>query len=246
MTLPFDEFQISAPGKVILSGEHAVVYGKSAIACSLGLLTTGSVTSSDSLKLIMDNFNFSGSWELRDFKDYHLSDNGFTIDHDELNKIKQMCSYKTDLISNSVSTFLYLWLSIRNNHKGMSLNVNSKLPIGGGLGSSASYCVVLAASFLCYYGYLENPLKFTEKDLDLINSWAFVGETILHGKPSGIDNTLVTYGGAKFFTKGEMRNIKGFNSMKFLLIDSKVEKNTARQVSMVRERVDQVIIKSLL
>ena len=76
--------------------------------------------------------------------------------------------------------------------------------------------------------------------MELINAWAFVGETILHGNPSGIDNTLVVYGGAKVFTKGEMNDIKGFNSMRFLLIDSKIEKNTGRQVSIVRKRVQEV------
>lgn len=39
-------------------------------------------------------------------------------------------------------------------------------------------------------------------ELELINSWAYAGETVLHGTPSGLDNTVSCYGGAIKFVKG--------------------------------------------
>ncbi|CAN0587263.1 unnamed protein product, partial [Ectocarpus sp. 12 AP-2014] len=39
-------------------------------------------------------------------------------------------------------------------------------------------------------------------ELERINAWAFAGETVLHGTPSGLDNTVSCYGGAIKFVKG--------------------------------------------
>lgn len=47
-------------------------------------------------------------------------------------------------------------------------------------------------------------LRWTAEDLDLINKWAFQGERVVHGNPSGVDNAVSTWGrcclGLVFFT----------------------------------------------
>jgi mevalonate kinase len=86
--------------------------------------------------------------------------------------------------------------------------------VGVGLGSSAAHCVCLAAALLHLAAAIDLPTAGTiiheergsqkfpdtgnwhdvdEKKLDLINKWAFEGEHIIPGCPSGIDNTVSSY-----------------------------------------------------
>lgn len=78
--------------------------------------------------------------------------------------------------------------------------MSSDLPLGGGLGSSASFCVSLCGALLALSGAVDlqhdqnSWFKLGRNDLELVNKWAFEGEKIIHGKPSGIDNTVSTFG----------------------------------------------------
>ena len=78
--------------------------------------------------------------------------------------------------------------------------VSSDLPMGGGLGSSASFCVSLCGALLAFSGAVDLPneekcwFRQGKNHLELVNKWAFEGEKIIHGKPSGIDNTVSTFG----------------------------------------------------
>ena len=47
--------RVSTPGKVILHGEHAVVYGKTGIAVSVGLRTTMDVEVRDFILIYLES-----------------------------------------------------------------------------------------------------------------------------------------------------------------------------------------------
>lgn len=86
--------------------------------------------------------------------------------------------------------------------------VKSDIPVGAGLGSSASYSVVITTGILITAGAIStlSISKSTTESclsekciartdcLNLINKWSFEGEKLIHGNPSGIDNTMSTFG----------------------------------------------------
>ncbi len=73
--------------------------------------------------------------------------------------------------------------------------MESDLPTYGGLGSSAAFSVALVR----YMSYLHN-MKLNDEQ---VNRFAYEGEKVFHGNPSGIDNAMATYGGVLMFTKGK-------------------------------------------
>lgn len=83
--------------------------------------------------------------------------------------------------------------------------ITSELPLGSGLGSSASFCVSLSAALLALSDSASLDFShpgwsvFGENELELVNKWAFEGEKIIHGKPSGIDNSVSTFGKESFW-----------------------------------------------
>ena len=82
--------------------------------------------------------------------------------------------------------------------------VTSELPLGAGLGSSAAFCVSVSAALLALSDSVTPDFSkqgwsvYGENELELVNKWAFEGEKIIHGKPSGIDNSVSTFGKGSF------------------------------------------------
>lgn len=147
--------KVSAPGKLILSGEHAVVYSHPALSMAVGRR-----------------------------------------------------------------------LYIKNG------KITSNIPIGAGMGSSAAFAVAKSA------------LRVGTLDREKINEMAYKMEIIRHGKPSGADNTVVTYGGFLWYRK-ETENFKTFKMIipkrklpkVYLLNTGKPEESTKEMVKFVADRL---------
>ncbi len=166
----------SAPGKVILSGEHAVVYGRPALVCAIDKRLTISITPS---------------------KTSAPSNQGMkTVEKGVRDFLKQKKIPVPELF--------------------FSYSVDSQIPIGRGLGSSAAFSAAASAALLELY-------TGQEWSLEEINNCAYKIEQVFHKNPSGVDNTAAVFGGLIYFRK-EFEFLKTISSLS-LKIPSSIEQN---------------------
>uniref|UniRef100_A0A0G2JEG0 mevalonate kinase n=1 Tax=Mus musculus TaxID=10090 RepID=A0A0G2JEG0_MOUSE len=218
---------VSAPGKVILHGEHAVVHGKVALAAALNLRTFLLLRpqSNGKVSVNLPNIGIKQVWDvgmLQRLDTSFLEQGDVSVPTlEQLEKLKKMGDLPRDRAGNegmALLAFLYLYLAICRKQRtlpSLDMVVWSELPPGAGLGSSAAYSVCLAAALLTACEEVSNPLKdgvsvsrWPEEDLKSINKWAFEGERVIHGNPSGVDNAVSTWGGALRFQQGTMSSLK--------------------------------------
>ncbi|XP_060105707.1 mevalonate kinase isoform X2 [Heteronotia binoei] len=126
----------------------------------------------------------------------------------------------------------------------VAIVVCSELPTGAGLGSSAAYSVCLAGALLSGCGVIGYPLeegqsvgRWFEEELALINSWAFRGEQVIHGNPSGVDNAVGTRGGALRYQLGKICSLKSVPSLRILLTNTQVPRSTKVLVAGVKDKI---------
>nr|QYV43152.1 mevalonate kinase [Colaphellus bowringi] len=275
---------VSAPGKIILHGEHSVVYGRLAIAASLGLrtrVTIAEIDAPDSLILQFSNLNLNKTYSLKAFKEHLLNSHlPLTNPPSEFNwELPDIVHHESllDKIDNFLNTnestdlsacqaaavkcifFLLVGIlsSVDIELDSVVIDVSTQLDVGAGTGSSASYVVSLSAALLQYVkskrecGNFAKPgfkpsswhvdlTTFSKKELEMICSWAYCAEKIVHLTPSGLDNTICTYGSMVEFRKGLSPKLLDITCpFKVLLINTKVPRETKRLVSQVAKMHDK-------
>lgn len=123
---------------------------------------------------------------------------------------------------------------------GFNISIKSEIPPGAGLGSSAAVSVATAAATSTCL-----KLKLSESEISNI---AFEAEKIVHGTPSGIDNTITTFGSAILYKRGDIRQIKINSRIPLVIGDTGIERSTAEWVRKVKLRRDRQkeIVNSVL
>ncbi len=132
---------------------------------------------------------------------------------------------------NSLHECLNLILGLlKIRERNLSIEMFTHLPRAMGLGGSAAMAVAATRALARYFG-----LKLSNKQ---VNDIAHECEKIAHGTPSGIDNTLATYGHFTLFRKGDppmMNKIESPMAIPIVIGLTGVESLTVRMVSMVRD-----------
>ena len=268
MTTVLQPSSCSAPGKLILFGEHSVVYGTTAIAASLSSLRirVNVETNLHHLIIHLEAFSFSCSLNIDDLMPAANAATG-TTENIERNVVEQLGPVLLKLtkrthsnVAKSLEALLYLFVQIvlvplksRRPPAGVHIKVESLgLPVGAGLGSSAAFSVAAASALLeSVLGRDSHSSEVVldgtkvqrpgEERLTSINEWAFMSETLLHGTPSGLDNTTSTFGGAIVYVREpkSIRRLETFPELQLMLINTLVPRETSKLVGDVRKLREQ-------
>jgi mevalonate kinase len=162
-----------AAGKAILLGEHAVVYGRPAIAVPVsGVRATADV-------------------------DTLAPGEGLWLEAEDLGR-------RWLLGAEAEGGALALQVAVRNTlcklglaegGPALRIRVRSQVPIARGLGSGTAVMTAIVRALAEHLGQRLTPQETSEL--------VYQSEILLHGTPSGVDNTVVAYERPVYFARGQ-------------------------------------------
>lgn len=183
--------KVYAPGKIILSGEHAVVYGNPALAMAVNRYVTATVTREVRPQISFDLTDISHRSRLsidslRSLKNrvkrkYHRFINGDFSIREVLHKPFELAQFAMGVFAESLNFSL---------PHGVKIHVTSDIPIGSGMGSSAA--TILSVMY-AISKHLNMPISH-----DALYQLALEAENMQHGKSSGLDIRVALNGGCLY------------------------------------------------
>ena len=190
-----------ANGKVILLGEHAVVYGRHAIAAPIPLaIEVRVLDATDGVRLLIPRWGVE-------------------------QRIRSVAEHQQGAAG--VLAVLLRELSLHD--RAIDIEVFPHIPRAMGLGGSAALAVAIVRS-------LDERFALN-LSAERVNALAFECEKAAHGTPSGIDNTVATYGQMLLYSNASRPRFSPLApkwSMPIVIGMSGKESLTANNVAQVR------------
>jgi mevalonate kinase len=219
----------SAPAKVILFGEHFVVYGSPAILAAINKRI-----SVDARTIIHDENKIVIRSDIGVAGEYH--NNG------EFNVLEGGSNAKAvlDPLYGAIRQVLLM----RNKKKkdiGIEVGISSRVPPGIGLGSSAASCVATVAAVDSLFQ--KNPSR------QKVCKLAIESERLIHRRSSGADCYVSTFGGLmQYYGKSKsFKNIETKRSLSLVVADTGIKHSTSDLVAGVKRFKDtnRILFESL-
>jgi mevalonate kinase len=218
--------KILAPGKLILSGEHSVVYGKPALAMAINRYVSAKVISQLSPFVSFDLSDLSYEHRFRFSTLYQLKQRIKSKYERFINgefKIREVLQKPVELAQFAFMVFFDA-LNIKLN-QGVKIQVQSAIPMGCGMGSSAATVLSILHAIA---RHLEVPLP-SETFLRL----GLIAENMQHGYSSGLDLQVSLRGGCLYHKDKEIFS-RSIPQVNFYLV------NTGSPITTTGECVTEV------
>jgi mevalonate kinase len=217
-----------APGKLILSGEHAVVYGKPAIAMAIDRSAVFEVTPQAGDRI---SFDLPGDADGESFTLLALRDLKRRIEK----KYYEFLSGDIGIgyvLSAPADLFRFAFINTldglhRTIDSGLVLKLRSSIPMGCGLGSSAATVLSELRAMGHFLRVDFKPEWYYEYSLD--------AEKLQHGKPSGVDSYISLHGGCARFEQGQARSL-ALPRMKMFMVHTGIPESSTGECVMEVER----------
>lgn len=202
----------SAPAKIILFGEHFVVFGEPAVVLAIDKRAYAHVELRKDKRIYVQprDLKLSGYFE----KDEFEAERGTPKKaKKELAPVKLAAQKVLDHTKRNV---------------GVSVEIRSDIPVAAGLGSSAAVAAATAKAV--------SPLLDVKLSSEAIFNIAYEAERIVHGTPSGIDPAIATYGGVLLFKRGEgFKPLNVKENIQLIVGNTGVVRSTGSLVARVRK-----------
>lgn len=206
----------SAPAKIILLGEHFVVYGEPAIVMAIDKRAYARVEKRNDNRLHVRSMDLN--------LEVFFENGSFRVEQGDLKEAKM----KFEPVKQAIEKVM----EKHGQHVGLDIEINSTVPVGAGLGSSAA---VIAATTAATGAILD--VKLSKEDILRIT---YAAEKIVHGTPSGVDPAISTMGGTMLFQMDTgFKPLEVKTNIPLIIGDTGVERSTRVQVEKVRDLVDK-------